>query len=140
MYARDGLASENGVIDAERVSLRGMGKRRTEAADAQEVSFFFRGPKTLKDYVVLEAHGRETEQGKVILAAIALERDLGDRLASLSDRIEAFAAERNLSLEQDLPEILARLVRRGLGVPEQDEVARAAEPVAAVDERKPRKK
>lgn len=104
------------------VSLRG--GREPKASSAKPM-VSFRCPPELRDYLKEVARQPGRDQTEVIASALELDRDLGRLLKGDSARLEAFAADHGLRLGPDLPEVLARLVRRGLDAYGKDGKGRA---------------
>lgn len=75
-----------------------------------EVVFFFRGPKSLKEYCLAEAKAGDRKLGEFILKAVIFDRDLGGRLEPIEDWVAEFARDNALSLSDDLAEVIRRLV------------------------------
>jgi hypothetical protein len=80
----------------------------------------FKCPKSLYEYLKKAgAHrppGAAKERGytDVIIRAVEFDRDLGEKTKQLNERLEAFAAEHQLTLEDDAVEVVARLMERGV--------------------------
>jgi hypothetical protein len=71
-------------------------------------SVFFKAPTSLKAY--LDKHGVK----RTILRAVAFDRDVGELLAPMDERVVAFAKAQGLSMERDAAKVLALLAQRGL--------------------------
>lgn len=94
----------------ESVTLRG---KRTDSSGAKQV-VSFRCPADLWRYVEEAAQATGRDKTEIIIDAIALDRDLAVKLRAHAAQLEAVADEGEMSLDRDLAEVLARLVRAGL--------------------------
>lgn len=74
----------------------------------------FRCPPELIEYVRQVAKNPNRDQTEVITSAIALDRDLAEKLLGEKSRLLAFAEAHGLDMHEDLAEILAQLVQLGL--------------------------
>lgn len=100
------------------MSLRGLGRKPRDQASTEIATFFFKGPKSLKDYVVGEAHGQGVDQAEFMIDAIQLDRDLAVKLEPDGERLASYAASAGLSLDNDLAEVISRLTKLGLDAAE----------------------
>lgn len=91
------------------VTLRG---KKAKAAALPTTSF--RCPPDLRHYIEDTAATTGRDQTEVITDALALDRDLAQKLKAEQKRLEAYAAANGLHMDHDLAEVLARLVRAGL--------------------------
>jgi predicted transcriptional regulator len=91
------------------VSLRG---QKDDESAKPTVSF--RCPPELRRYIEETAAAYRRDKTEVITDAIALDRDLATKLKPDAAKLEAFATSQSLKMDDDLAEVLARLVRQGL--------------------------
>lgn len=91
-----------------RVSLRKKSRQRS-------VSMAVRVPHDLYEYVRRTAvsPGR---RGEVVRDAITLDRDLAAKIGPDEEAMEAFAKSQSLNMDEDLAEVMARLMRLGIAV------------------------
>lgn len=91
------------------VSLRGK-----KAEEERSPMMSFRCPPEFRRYIDETAKRYEKDKTEVLTDALALDRDLAERLKDERSRLETFAKNEGLRMDADLPEILARLVLDGL--------------------------
>lgn len=97
------------------MTLRG----KKAGGDNAKLAISFRCPPDLWRYIEETAKETGREKTEIIIDAIGLDRDLAVKLGAHADQLAAAAATQGLSLDRDLAEVLARLVRTGLlGTPD----------------------
>ncbi len=74
----------------------------------------FRCPPDIKEYLDVESGKPNRDQTEVIISALELDRDLDLKLRPNIEHIEAYAASNSLDMDEQLAEILVRLIRGGL--------------------------
>lgn len=74
----------------------------------------FRLPPELKAYVEEAAETQQRDKTEIMCGALELDRDLGKKLGDVRSRLRVFAEEMGLSMQNDVAEVLSRLVRVGL--------------------------
>lgn len=90
-------------------------------ARTKTVPMAFRCPVDLYEYVKRTASS-PGKRGEVVRDAVALDRDLADRLAPLTEKLEKYALHAHLNMGDDLAEVIAQLATYGLAVWEMREL------------------
>jgi hypothetical protein len=93
------------------VSLRGPDKPKPET---KKVMVSLRLEPEMMEYLGAAAKRMGVDRTAVLVAAAELDRDLDRRLRDVREEMGEYAETKGLTLERDLAEVLADLVRMGL--------------------------
>lgn len=74
----------------------------------------FRLPPELRAYVAEAAEAQQRDKTEIMCGALELDRDIGKKLGDVRTQLRVFAEEQGLSMQTDVAEVLAKLVRLGL--------------------------
>lgn len=87
---------------------------RGPKTEGKKETVSFRCPPELLQYIQRVIEEEKREQTEILVAALRLDRDLQVKLRDVYPRIQAYAAGRNLSLQDELSEVFAQLIRIGI--------------------------
>jgi hypothetical protein len=106
-----------------RVSLWGKGPGK---GAGEKKTFLLELEPSWHEYLKETAASEERSMKDVVMKALILDRALGEKLSDVGDKLVARAAAEGLSYPEDLPELLARLIRRALEAGERPSPKRKA--------------